>query len=203
MPGTRDAAHPENSPDDAADSDEQLMIAFSRGATAAFDELFSRYKQPLFDFFRRRVSDPAHAEELTQDTFVAVLRASGRYEPTALFRTWLYAIGFKILRTHRRKASFRAIFHGTAERHHEPATQSHVETEVWLRDALRKLDEPDREILMLREFEQLSYAEIAELLEMPVNTIRSRLFRARLALRDMLEAPAAKSSTRKLRGIQI
>jgi RNA polymerase sigma-70 factor (ECF subfamily) len=181
MPGTQETAH-------APDSDEQLMMAFSRGVTSAFDELFSRYKQPLYGFFRRRLSDPAHAEELTQDTFVAVLRATERYQPTALFRTYLYAIGFKVLRTHRRKAAFWAVFHGSTAQ--EPATESNVETEVWMRDALRKLDPRDREILMLREFEQLTYAEIAELLDMPVNTIRSRLFRARMALRELLVSPA-------------
>ncbi len=74
-------------------TDEHLMLAFSRGDADAFSELFARYKQPLFGFFRRRLADQALAEELTQDTFVAVLRASERYEPTALFRTYLYAIG--------------------------------------------------------------------------------------------------------------
>jgi RNA polymerase sigma-70 factor (ECF subfamily) len=54
----------------------------------------------------------------------------------------------------------------------------------------------DREILLLREFEQLSYAEIAALLKLPLNTVRSRLFRARTALRDLLAAPALKSSTK-------
>jgi RNA polymerase sigma factor (sigma-70 family) len=65
---------------------------------------------------------------------------------------------------------------------------------MWLRDAVNKLERVDREILRLREFEQLSYAEIAELLNLPLNTVRSRLFRARTALRDPLAAP--KSSTR-------
>ncbi len=55
-----------------------------------------------------------------------------------------------------------------------------------MRDAIRKLEVVDREILLLREFEQLSYGEIAELLKLPVNTVRSRLFRARMALRELL-----------------
>src|SRR5580704_19792043 len=86
-------------------SDEQLMVAFSRGSTDAFGELFSRYKQPMFGFFRRRLRDPAQAEELTQETFLAILRASSHYEPSATFGTYLYAIGFNILRAHRRKAA--------------------------------------------------------------------------------------------------
>ena len=91
------------------ETDEQLMVAFARGSTDAFTTLFTRYKQPLFGFFRRRVSDPSQAEELTQETFLAVLRATSRYQASALFRTYLYAIGFKILRAHRRKAAFRAM----------------------------------------------------------------------------------------------
>jgi len=181
-----------------AGSDEQLMVAFSRGSTDAFSELFSRYKQPLFGFFRRRVADPAQAEELTQETFLAVIRVSRRYEPRALFRTYLYAIGFKILRAHRRKEAFRATFLGAAAGIREPALQNPIEAEVWLRQAVRKLERLDREILLLREFEQLSYAEIAELLDLRVNTVRSRLFRARMALRDLLVAPAPKSSAAEL-----
>ena len=79
-----EAERPEN-----RSSDEELMAAFSRGSMDAFSELFSRYKQPLFGFFRRRLTDPEQAEELTQETFLAVLRASSRYHPSALFRTYL------------------------------------------------------------------------------------------------------------------
>ena len=171
------------------------MVAFSGGSTDAFSELFSRYKQPLFGFFRRRIADQAQAEELTQETFLAVLRAASRYEPSALFRTYLYAIGLKILHAHRRKAAFRAAFLGTAAEIREPALQSAADAEILLRQAVGKLERLDREILLLREFEQLSYMEIAELLSLPVNTVRSRLFRARMALRGLLEAPTPKLST--------
>jgi RNA polymerase sigma-70 factor, ECF subfamily len=181
-------------------SDERLMAAFADGSKDAFGELFARYKQPLYGFFRRRVADPAQAEELAQETFLAVLRAKSPYEPRALFRTYLYAIGFKILGAHRRKTAFRAAFLGTAEGR-EPALPNaiDIDTEVLLRQAVGKLGRVDREILLLREFEQLSYAEIAELLTLPVNTVRSRLFRARMALRDLLAAPALKPSAEKLR----
>jgi RNA polymerase sigma-70 factor (ECF subfamily) len=190
--------NPAADPPATAGSDEQLMVAFSRGSTDAFSELFSRYKQPLFGFFRRRVADPAQAEELTQETFLAVLRASSRYEPSALFRTYLYAIGFKILSAHRRKAAFRATFLGVVAGIREPALQNSIAAEVLLRQAVGKLERLDREILLLREFEELSYAEIAELLSLPLNTVRSRLFRARMALRDLLAAPAPKLSPEEL-----
>src|SRR6266700_4770315 len=195
MPGIRGEALRDSDKDgqEMAASDEQLMVAFSRGLTDSFGELFSRYKQPMFGFFRRRLRDPAQAEELTQETFLAILRASSHYEPSATFRTYLYAIGFNILRAHRRKAAFRAMFHGTEREDREPSSRNTMDTDVWLRDAVNKLERLDREILLLREFEQLSYAEIAELLRLPLNTVRSRLFRARTALRELLAAPAPTS----------
>jgi RNA polymerase sigma-70 factor, ECF subfamily len=178
----------------SAASDEQLMLAFSKGSSYAFDELFSRYKQPVYGFFRRRVPESAQAEELTQETFVALLRAGSRYEPRALFRTYLYAIGLKILRAHRRKAAFRATFFGQQNSAPDPSKRDATEAGLWVRRAVEKLDPVDREILLLREFEQLSYAEIADLLQLPLNTVRSRLFRARTALRNLLEPPAASST---------
>jgi RNA polymerase sigma-70 factor, ECF subfamily len=177
-------------------TDEELMLEFCQGSREAFSQLFARYKQPLFGFFCRRLADPAQAEELTQETFLALLRNSLRYEPRALFRTYLYAIGLKIMRAHRRKAALRAMLLGTqiGMRVYEPAR----DTELFLRQALRKLDAQDREILLLREFEQLSYGEIAQLLKLPVNTVRSRLFRARMALRDLLQSASPASLAIKL-----
>ena len=199
MTGKRNDAPSNPDADEQTETDEQLMVAFARGSSDAFNVLFLRYKQPLFGFFRRRVADPAHAEELTQEAFLAVLRASARYQACALFRTYLYAIGFKILRAHRRKSAFRVIFHGEAQLGHEAAIESTADAEVVLRQAVGKLDPMDREILMLREFEQLSYAEIAELCSLPLNTVRSRLFRARTALHDLLAAPAPHSTRNELK----
>jgi RNA polymerase sigma-70 factor (ECF subfamily) len=175
------------------ETDEQLMAAFKGGVTDAFTTLFVRYKQPLFGFFLRRVADPSQAEELTQETFIAVLRATSCYEASALFRTWLYAIGFKILRAYRRKAAFRAMFQGEQPAGREPAIDD-LDARLLVREAVGKLDPLHREVLLLREFEGLSYAEIAELLHLPVNTVRSRLFRARMALRDLLVIPVAQST---------
>lgn len=179
----------------APESDEQLMLAFGRGSTEAFSELFSRYQQPVFGFFHRRLAETAQAEELTQETFLAILRASSRYEPSALFRTYLYAIALKILNAHRRKVAFRAMFLGQSSASREPALESGAHAEVLLRQALAKLQAIEREIVLLREFEQLSYAEIAAVLHLPVNTVRSRLFRARMALRELLGAPVPKTTS--------
>jgi RNA polymerase sigma-70 factor (ECF subfamily) len=169
-------------------TDEQLMLAFSHGDSAALDVLFLRYRQPVFAFFRRRTSEVARAEELTQETFVALVRAASRYQPRALFRTYLFAIAFRILRADRRKNVFRSFFFASAPSvDSSPASAANNDEILWLRQALARLDSIDREILMLREFEHLSYIEIAVLLKLPVNTVRSRLFRARIALRELLE----------------
>jgi len=197
-PRDSDASRSQTRPfGDNEQSDEQLMTAFSRGQADAFSPLFLRYKQPLFGFFHRRVADPAQAEELTQETFLAVLRAAARYRQSALFRTYLYAVGFKILRAYRRKAAFRATFLGEQPPGREPAIGSAIETQALMREAVGKLEGLDREVLLLREFEQLSYAEIAGLLGLPLNTVRSRLFRARMALHDLLAAPASRPAAQE------
>src|SRR5262249_53342281 len=78
-------------------SDEHLILPFPQGSAVAFPNLFPRYKQPIYGFFRRRTPEPAQAEELTQEAFLVLLRSAVRYEPRALFRTYLYTIAFRIL----------------------------------------------------------------------------------------------------------
>jgi RNA polymerase sigma-70 factor (ECF subfamily) len=185
-----DATPGANLQSESPESDEQLMLDFAAGQSDAFTTLFLRYKQPLFGFFRRRLADAAQAEELTQETFIAILRSASRYQPSARFRTFLYAIALRILRAHRRKAAFRATFFGEQPASREPASHSDPVTDLIMREAMGRLDRIDREVLMLREFEELTYAEIAEVLALPINTVRSRLFRARTALHDLLGAPA-------------
>jgi RNA polymerase sigma factor (sigma-70 family) len=165
-------------------SDEALMIEFQGGSREAFEELFARYRGPLYGFFRRRLNGDQRAEDLMQETFLAVIRASARYEPRALVRTYLYGIAMNLLAAERRR-QFRDGPRGEGSA--EPATNDAPEAVLWIREALARLDEAEREILMLREYEQLSYAEIAELMKAPVNTVRSRLFRARMALKECLE----------------
>jgi RNA polymerase sigma-70 factor, ECF subfamily len=163
-------------------SDEALMLEFQRGSREAFEELFARYRDPLYGFFRRRLESNARAEDLTQETFLAVIRATARYEPRSLVRTYLYGIALKLLAVERRRQARDGVAVQT-----DAAAAVHADESLWVRQALQKLDPLEREILMLREFEQLSYAEIADLQRVPVNTVRSRLFRSRLALKNFLE----------------
>jgi RNA polymerase sigma-70 factor, ECF subfamily len=167
-------------------SDEALMLEFQGGSRTAFEELFARYSKPLYGFFWRRLNKPERAEDLVQETFLALIRAASRYEPRALVRTYLYGIALNLLAAERRKFSASST---SGEAAPEPKTDGTPESALWVRQAMEKLDAPDREILMLREYEQLSYSDIADLLRIPVNTVRSRLFRSRLALKGYLESP--------------
>jgi RNA polymerase sigma-70 factor, ECF subfamily len=171
-------------------SDEALMLEFQGGSRAAFEELFARYRKTLYGFFRRRLNNAERAEELTQETFLAVIRSVSRYEPRALVGTYLCGIALKLLAAERRKFLTRSTSEQPAP---EPKTDGTSERVLWVRQAMEKLDAPDREILMLREYEQLSYSEIGELLRIPLNTVRSRIFRSRLALRNYLESGARTS----------
>jgi len=161
-------------------SDENLILEFQRGSRDAFDELFARYREPIYGFFRRRLADRPRAEDLTQETFLAVIHAISRYEPRSSVRTYLYGIALKLVAAERRKMA-------RAQPANEPAA-TRPDSSLWIREALDKLEAGEREILMLREYEQLSYAEIAGILRVPVNTVRTRLFRARLALKEQLHA---------------
>ncbi len=167
----------------AAMTDERLMLVFRLGNSEAFTELFRRYSNPVYGFFRRRLENPARAEELAQETFVAVLRGIERYEPRASFRTYLYGIAMKILMAERRKSVRRE---SSAVGMVDSIEGSGIEEAIWVQRAIEQLDADHRDILLLREFEQLTYDEIGALLRLPVNTVRSRLFRARTALKTFL-----------------
>lgn len=169
-------------------SDEALMLEFQRGSRAAFESLFARYREPLYGFFRRRLASRERAEDLTQELFLAVIRSTERYQPRALVRTWLYGIAMKLLAAEHRKLA------RTGPQAMEPAAADPHSEALWVRQALERLDPDEREILMLREYEQLSYAEIAQLTGAPLNTVRSRLFRARMALKCHLEPEAVERS---------
>ena len=168
-------------------SDEDLMAGLKAGSRAAFEALFARYREPVWRFFRRRTADAARAEELAQDTFVAVLEGARRYEDRGSFRSYLFGAAYNVLLADRR----RAVQRTTLPLEIEPAADgSDPDAAIWVRDAIATLDPDDREVLMLREYEQLSYQEIADLRRTPLNTVRSQLFRARLALKAALEAQA-------------
>jgi RNA polymerase sigma-70 factor (ECF subfamily) len=176
-------------------SDESLMLEFQRGSREAFEELFARYVDRLYGFFRRRLQNRERAEDLAQETFLVMIRGMSRYEPRALVRTYLYAIALKLLASERRGSKRDAPLAQTVP---EPTTGDAPDELLWVREAAERLDASEREILMLREYDQLSYSEIAELLGIEINTVRSRLFRSRMALKSYLE-PADTTETKMRR----
>ena len=165
-------------------TDDELIRDARGGSREAFEALFERYRTPIWQFFRRRTAEVARAEELTQDTFVALLESAHRYQARTVFRAYLFGIAYHVLSADRRKA---------AHRHADPLNfdpssgpTRDPDAGLWVRRALAQLEEDDREILMLREYDELSYQEIADLRRLPLNTVRSRLFRARMALKAAL-----------------
>ncbi|MFZ0522152.1 MAG: RNA polymerase sigma factor [Candidatus Acidiferrales bacterium] len=168
-------------------SDEQLVLEFQQGSREAFVELFERYREPVYGFFRRRLANLGRAEELTQECFLALLQNVKRYEPRASFRSYLYGIARHLVAAERRKAGREVAENEKLDdRSMEGGVAEGRDAGIWVRKALDHLGKDEREILMLREYEQLSYDEIGSLLRVPVNTVRSRLFRARMALKEQL-----------------
>jgi RNA polymerase sigma-70 factor (ECF subfamily) len=186
MPSTGSDQPASSSASLAAMTDERLILMFRTGDTEAFTELFQRYNDPIYGFFQRRLGNKGRAEELSQETFVAVLRGIERYEPRASFRTYLYGIAIKILMAERRKSVKQESRSAPAM---DCALNSSLDAAIWVQRAIEQLDTDHRDILLLREYEQLNYEEIARLLHLPLNTVRSRLFRARTALKAFLLPP--------------
>ena len=175
---------PSNSPDALATmTDDRLMRLFQSGNSEAFSELFRRFSSPICGFFQRRLENPSRAEELAQEVFIAVLRGMERYQPRATFRAYLYGIAMRMVMAERRKSARREPS-SLADSNH--SSDSCIDAAIWVRRAIEQLDAEHRDVLLLREYEQLTYDEIATLLGLPVNTVRSRLFRARTALKAFL-----------------
>src|SRR6266566_9271570 len=114
-------------------SDEQLMLEFQKGKAPAFEELFERYRNPIYGFFRRRLNNVARAEDMAQETFIVILRGTERYEPRAKFRTYLYAVALKLLWTERRKEVREAR---AGEDPAQLQQKSDPSAAFWIRDAL-------------------------------------------------------------------
>ncbi|MGH9805186.1 MAG: RNA polymerase sigma factor [Candidatus Acidiferrales bacterium] len=176
--------------------DEELMLSFKNGDPLAFRELFDRYKNSIYGYVRRRVNDPGRAEEITQDVFLALVQRRNGYHVSASFRTYLYRIALnRIASEYRKKKESDPLPEEVpAASGGDPAVVQQV------REALAQLEPEQREIVLLREYQGLSYEEIAAVLSIPVGTVRSRLFRAKMALRELLApgpAPGSRAAGRE------
>jgi RNA polymerase sigma-70 factor (ECF subfamily) len=179
----------------ATDEDVRLMLAFRGGDGAAFDALFRRWSGPLLRYLERMVRDLATAEELVQEAFVRVHGARDRYSPDARFSTWLYRIATNLalneLRRPRRRALHRSPDEDDAPElaAEGPGTEAVVDARRLGRAvaaALEELPEKQRAALCLTAVEGLSYAEVAEALDVTEKAVKSLVHRARSALAKRL-----------------
>jgi RNA polymerase sigma-70 factor (ECF subfamily) len=181
--------------DDASLNDGELIKATLAGQPAEFGRLVLKYQDRLFNSLFRLLGSTEDARDITQDAFVQAFLKLETFRGSAAFYTWLYRIGFNLAMSHaRRKHTTQSLDHAKGECGREPVDGQPPPEAEFARDeqaklvhiALGKLAADYREVIVLREIEGCRYDEIAEILELPVGTVRSRLFRARLALRDLL-----------------
>jgi RNA polymerase sigma-70 factor (ECF subfamily) len=186
--------------------DEDLVRGFRQGDAAAFDELVLRHRDAVYRFVRSHLGLLRdEAEDVTQDVFIEVHRGLSRFEGRSRLRTWILGVAANLCRQRRRVGLPRAgrEIGGQAEAWCElPACSPGLELALerrQLQDAVRTAIEslgPDhRLVVLLRDIEGLSYAEIAGVLQVPLGTVRSRLHNARAMLAERL-LPLARAEGR-------
>jgi RNA polymerase sigma-70 factor (ECF subfamily) len=148
---------------------------------AQVDDLFVRYRDPVYRFLRRFLRDAGAAEDLTQEAFLRAMR--GAYHANGHERAWIFQIARNLARDHARSAARRPPAVALDEYAAPGADRALM---LALEAALASLADDDREVFLLREVAGLSYAEIAEACRMTPDAVRSRLHRTRLALRKQL-----------------
>lgn len=185
------------------DSDESLMLRYKEGDARAFEVLVQRHRKPIFNFVLRFVRDPAAAEDVTQDCFLRVVRSADSYVRDAKFTTWLFTIARNLCvdqsrrQKHRNMASLDAPVgeDGQASRidfvaSGGPAQDRQAignELQQRMAKAIAALPDEQREIFLLREVSDLQFNEIAEVVGISENTVKSRM---RYALEKLREALA-------------
>jgi len=187
------------------DPDVRLMLEVRDDNAAAFEELMLRYQGRLVTVLEHLVGNRDQAEDLAQEVFLRVYRARKKYEPGAKFSTWLYSIANNVAsnalrsRSRRREVSLEVRQSGStgvnrleaivqASSGQMPARQlDKAEMRDVVRAALESLNDRQRLAVLLSKFEDMSYADIAESMELSPQAIKSLLSRARVNLRDVLE----------------
>jgi len=182
--------------------DQQLVERVQQGDKRAFDLLVIKYQRRLARLLSRFVRDPAEVEDITQETFIKAYRALASFRGDSAFYTWLYRIGvntaknFLVSQGRKQPVTITGFDTEDAE-NFEGANQlrevNTPESELMgkqvaqtVNQALEALPEELRTAISLREIEGLSYEEIADIMNCPIGTVRSRIFRAREAVADKL-----------------
>lgn len=175
-------------PHQAPDPDIALMLEVAEGSETAFAELVERHQKPLLNFFAR-MGASTDSEDLAQETFVRLFRYRRQYRPAARFATFLYHLarhvwadrGRKIVRLERIEAELRQdtqIF--------VPHAVERPGEAVDLEAALDRLSPKLREVIVLNIYQGLRYQEVADVLEIPLGTVKSRINLALAALKELL-----------------
>ncbi len=171
-------------------SDEALMLQLQAGDLRSFDILVKRWEKPLLNYCYRMVNDITLAEDLRQEVFLRIYRSAKTYRPTAQFSTWMYRIVTNLCldtlaKQQRRKetpidAYLESESEGFDERLIDPsdtpdAVALKKEIEGRVRSALARLPEDQRIVVIMRHYHDLKFHEIAEILERPISTVKSRM----------------------------
>lgn len=172
-------------------SDAELVRQAQRGDAAAFAELLTRYQDRVFNTCYRMCHNEADALDLAQATFLKVLENLAQFRGRASFYTWLFRIAVNVVLSHRRARLRQAAALDEARdagTRPAPATVEQHELRERVAWALQQLDEEFRVAVVLKDIEDMDYAAIAEVLSVPVGTVKSRIHRGRLMLRELLRA---------------
>jgi len=177
--------------------DQVLVERAQRGDQTAFDQLVGKYQRKLNRLLARFIRDPAEVEDVTQEAFIKAFRALPAFRGESAFYTWLYRIGINTAKNYlvsqgRRAPTSTEYDADEAETFEDAALLRDINTPESLLmskqigqtvdAAMEALPEELRTAIMLREIEGLSYEEIAGIMECPIGTVRSRIFRAREAV---------------------
>src|SRR5271154_947347 len=181
------------------DHDRELVSLSQNGAEAAFEELVRRHQQRVFALVGRILRRPEDVEDIAQQVFLKTYLSLGKFDHRAAFSTWLYRITVNECWDYLRKKKIRPLVYeadlseeqvsrldGIVSAERPPENPSRrAETKDLLEQLLDELPERDRELLVLKEVEGFSVQELAEMLELNVNTVKVRLFRVRARLMDV------------------
>jgi RNA polymerase sigma-70 factor (ECF subfamily) len=175
-------------------SDQDLVDRHRYGDAAAFEEIYQRFSTMVYNLALRLAGDPEEAADLTQEIFLRIYRHLGKFRGRSTLKTWIYRVAVnhcrrRLGRRHLEAAELSpAVEAVLADRRRGPeerALASDAGRQLEL--ALAAVKPVFREAVVLRDLEELSYAEIAEVLGVRVGTVRSRIARGREALRQVLE----------------
>ncbi len=177
-------------------ADLALVKRVQQGDRSAFDLLVIKYQHRILKLIMRYVRDPSEAMDVAQESFLKAYRAASSFRGESAFYTWLYRIAINTAKNHLVSASRRAAHFDVdlqdAEQHETLSKLQELDTPEGLamseelratvNKAINQLPEDLRTAILLREIDGLSYEEIAQTMECPVGTVRSRIFRAREAI---------------------